>query len=936
MNPAARFLRSRSLVVTVVVLIASMVLSVFIQERAQVAINDVVDKNARGIYDILVLPKDTEDAGGTLRQPDVLTGTGGITAAELNKVRGVSGVAVAAPISLVSKVIQDAQVPQLKATDYVGYNPNTEAFISQQGISDAAPKAQWPAPDSVLSAEPKRYRITAKAESSDGKNNTVLFENSAQGTLGQAKVVTEKVAGGTSVRTVAPEGETGIKFPDPAGGTFHGNFDATIALPVLPQISETVVAVDPIAEQALLGDAGSFLAPLAKAPDASGRNAEEVGGRFMNRMSQGFSAEDVKSGIEYEGLPFKYWSPFLFQYQSAKEAGSLTKDSQVIPMVVRAGTEVNLKYTVTIEEIDDAGNTIAKVGSVSKNLGDEYLPFASSKPFELRWPGGKDYNYLLGSGGIQVASGLYQPAKWSTNFVSSPEYTAGKAEANGATDQTVIPQGWVQVNQLPEKTLSWQTEADKTQREPVEEQSYRQSLKAGTDASTPLPFVFGTFDADSVRAAAGDINYLPLGGYDPTPLTLTKDAQGKDVDPTTLSPGLSGAGLATQSAGAITDYTGLAAVRGTSTDDAVIDAVRVRVNAAGSWQSTREEIAAVAADIAALGLHTEIVAGSAREDVTINVPEYRKDNLGTVSDLGTVAQSWVRQGSATGVQNALSSSSVALLALTVGGAALVTAASTITFTRNRRTEAVTLRAMGWTRRKIRSWFLNELLVGGAAILAVAAVVVALSRSWVTAVVAAAALVIYLAASFTSAALLKPHPRQEPAPVAGDKSPMVDNAKQYAARQLLTNRFNAAAVAVSVGVLGAAAGALVAVLVDLPRAVGSSALSVLAVNQLSGLNLALALLGVLASLMLTLITGRFDLPRKRAQWATLSAMGWGPALLLQLRRWEAGILAVLALPLAILGSVAITLVIAPHAVLRAALAAILALLIWFIVTTRTRK
>ncbi|NKX49781.1 ABC transporter permease, partial [Arthrobacter deserti] len=137
-------------------------------------------------------------------------------------------------------------------------------------------------------------------------------------------------------------------------------------------------------------------------------------------------------------------------------------------------------------------------------------------------------------------------------------------------------------------------------------------------------------------------------------------------------------------------------------------------------------------------------------------------------------------------------------------------------------------------------------------------------------------------------------------------------------------------------LGAAAGALVAVLVDLPRAVGSSALSVLAVNQLSGLNLALALLGVLASLMLTLITGRFDLPRKRAQWETLSAMGWGPGLLLQLRRWEAGILGALALPLAVLGSVAVTLVIAPHAVLRAALASILAILIWFIATTRTRK
>ena len=41
--------------------------------------------------------------------------------------------------------------------------------------------------------------------------------------------------------------------------------------------------------------------------------------------------------------------------------------------------------------------------------------------------------------------------------------------------------------------------------------------------------VYGTFDADKVQEAAGDINRLPLGGYDPTPLTLTKDAEGKEV-----------------------------------------------------------------------------------------------------------------------------------------------------------------------------------------------------------------------------------------------------------------------------------------------------------------------------------------------------------------------------------------------------------------------
>ena len=131
-------------------------------------------------------------------------------------------------------------------------------------------------------------------------------------------------------------------------------------------------------------------------------------------------------------------------------------------------------------------------------------------------------------------------------------------------------------------------------------------------------------------------------------------------------------------------------------------------------------------------------------------------------------QSWVRQGAAGEVHGALSASSAALLALTVGGAALLTAASSVAFTRSRRTEAVTLRAMGWNRRRIRSWFLNELLVGGVAVLAVAIIASAISRSAVTLWVSLIALVVYVAAAFISAAMLKPHPKAdiEPSGAAG--------------------------------------------------------------------------------------------------------------------------------------------------------------------------
>src|SRR5919106_488237 len=77
--------------------------------------------------------------------------------------------------------------------------------------SPTAP-AQWPAAESVLTDQAKKYRLTASAVSSDGVSEQTLFKSTAEGTLGKAKLVEEQTAGGSSIRIAAPEGETGIKF----------------------------------------------------------------------------------------------------------------------------------------------------------------------------------------------------------------------------------------------------------------------------------------------------------------------------------------------------------------------------------------------------------------------------------------------------------------------------------------------------------------------------------------------------------------------------------------------------------------------------------------------------------------------------------------------------------------------------------------------------
>ncbi|MDQ0755967.1 ABC transporter permease [Arthrobacter sp. B3I4] len=926
MNAVQRFIRSRVLLLTASILIVAMCLSVLVQGRSQAALNRTVDQNSRGLYDVLVQAK-ADDNGG-LMQPEIASGQGGISFEQLDSIRKLSGTSVAAPISLVSRVSQNLESPRLDATDYLGYNAG---LAGTAGDPTAADPAKWPAAESVLSDTAKKYRLTASAVSSDGKTEQTLFKTTAEGSLGKAKLIEEQVAGGKNVRIAGPAGETGIKFPAPAGGSEHNLFNLSVSLPLAPQVTESVVAVDPVSERALLGGAGDFLAPLEKAPPADARNAGAIGRHFESLFTSGITMDQLKEGPDFLGVKLKYWAPLMTQYQQAKRAGQLTADSQAIPLIVRSGTSLDLKYSVKIEEIDAAGNVTKDVGTVSRSLDKDYLPFVSKSPFSLAWPGSKDLSQLMGDTG-SFSQGLYNPATWSTDFAAAPKYTDGKTASNGAVDKSAVPGDWITVNRLPEKGANG-APVDQTQRTPVDERSYRENLETGKKQATPLAMVYGTFDPAKVQEAAGDINRLPLGGYDPTPMTLTKDAAGKDVEPTALKPSLSATGLVSQSAGAITDYYGLAAARGYDKNVSVIDAVRVRAKTDGSWKQAQPEVEKLANEIRDMGLQATVVAGSAREDASIFVPGYSKDDAGKESPLGTVQQSWVRQNAADAVSGSLTGTNVTLLFLTLCGAALLTGASTVSYVRKRRREAGTLRAMGWTQRKIRSWVLAEFGVG-AALLAVAGIALSL-LSWnpVTGIVSASVLVLYCAAAYFAAQQLRHREVIDQEPQHDERLIPVDSPLTFASRQLSTNKFNTGSLAIAVGVFGAAVGGLAALLIDIPRAAGASALSGAAAASIALPSIVLGVSGVAVGLVLTMVTGRFELGAKRQYLGVLQAMGWNPDMLGQVRFFENAMVGTIALPLGVLGALGVGLVLAPYAALWAGIAGFVAVLCWIPIATK---
>lgn len=107
-----RWLRRLGPVVAVLLLGATAVLTTGLQGRSQLLLAEGLDENWRGAYDLLVTPADRapsmcETEQGMRIAPNFVSGTagfGGLSLDDLEAIRAVEGVEVAAPIGLVGQV----------------------------------------------------------------------------------------------------------------------------------------------------------------------------------------------------------------------------------------------------------------------------------------------------------------------------------------------------------------------------------------------------------------------------------------------------------------------------------------------------------------------------------------------------------------------------------------------------------------------------------------------------------------------------------------------------------------------------------------------------------------------------------------------------------------------------------------------------------------
>ncbi len=197
--------------------------SATIADAAHVRLTESVDANWRGAYDILVRPAgarlDLEATAG-LVEPNFVSfaGVGGISIAQLEQVRELPDVEVAAPLATVGELRYATQAAQI--------------FIG----SGAAPK------------QPTLYRYELKALTSDGLRPITVQTETGRLLLGPGAQPLTESAGASQFS----DGTTLDMLPLAAG-------DAT------------VIGVDPIAERQLLGGSAAFLDAFGQVPPGSPR-----------------------------------------------------------------------------------------------------------------------------------------------------------------------------------------------------------------------------------------------------------------------------------------------------------------------------------------------------------------------------------------------------------------------------------------------------------------------------------------------------------------------------------------------------------------------------------------------------------------------------------------------------------------------------------------
>jgi hypothetical protein len=808
-----------------------------IGSSAQVRLAEDIGGKARGAYDILVRPAAQGGISTThgLVEPNFLSfsGSGGISLAQLAAVRAVDGVDIAAPISVVGQVTSGLKTP-------------------------------------VVSLPPTRvsriYRFTVTQHVSDGVNNRLVATQSFESLLsGSVGVYSTSTAPGSGVAG------------DASSGWFLPGFP-------LPPVSASVVAVDPVAEEALVGHPVTALTELAGLRD---------------RTSGSFTGQTIQDALR-AAIKDKKLSP---NASLGSASVPLHAPDPVVPVVVTdadpsSGTvEITADVLAEGKSIDAAlaKDDAASVLAAWPDSGQPLRVMKQTIPADLRPFGAGNIGFKLdgatdegnAGGGVNQADGL---------LLDRPTYRSVDSAGHGLHLQ-VVPTGLVPMTG-PAVELRAQPGSGFDQVKVAgSEQAYRRTVTIqSTGRINYLPIA--SFTASDLVPSAPDEGRVSLGAYDVPPMTVASSTVAKPG--TTILPTLNPAGLVVRPPVAIADLRDAELLRGPTP----IDAIRVRVAGIDTVdEAATRRVETVAARIADLGLDVDVVIGSSPQDVSIDVSDYVVGPGDATADLGTLTQRWTTMGAATTVTRGLTGTTQSLATLAALAALVATLAAQLLEASSARRDAAILRVTGWSRVAIRRRFLTAPLLAAAAALGL------ISIAWLAGARDPMVGVIGLSLGLLSpcAALISAFTINVDDPVGGSRAGEssartprlpVGSISSLARRMAFSTPARTSALMALLAVTSAAGGLAVVTYLGRSDAAGPTVLGTTLTYTLTGVHLALAALVFVVGIGFALWLWHYVVADGRPGSASLMASGWAST---DLRRLWRSLLAWMALPATVLGA-----------------------------------
>lgn len=851
-----RLSRDRSRVIAVVLLAVVALSASGIQSAAAIVLQQTLDANWRGAYEILVTAKDAAtDVDGLLLPNSLGNAQHSLTLNDVEKIRALDGVGVAAPVG-------EVIVP--------GFKLSTIKMM----LATAAAHA---------SEAPQAFRLTTTFTTDDGLGTRVVSENNQNIVIDQSveagslkSVTTEPGAAAPANGIWGINGDS-ISRPDNTSSSTW-SFDLNRGT---PSATAHITLIDPVAEKELLGKAGAFLDPLVKLkPSGSTTSAQLLD--WANSTDNRYAKSFLSSQIVIGDSPTQPAAPVLISSQPSTDLTmQLTVESFGTASPNPDSDGFNSPYL--LPQALTRGDTGKLVGTSTSDVSALLNPFVSTEA-SIAWPGTMlDKTTPSGSSSALLfqAVGVSTPGR--TSRAAGQGY---ELSAKGFKDPSPDYANW------PASAFALSKDGEK----PGFESTYIGTRMLANNKNSTLAVPVGDFSDSSAINTQSSLSYVPLGAYEPVASTTDTGA--------TLKPNVTGLGIV----GARTTAIASIYSAGAWGQIAPVNAVRVRVSGISSFTAAaRSKVIAVTQAIQNLGLKATIAAGSSPTNVKLGVADYAfgvssVEKTQKVGRLGQLTQQWSELGAAARADIAVSTASLSVLGIALGSTALLLGAVQFASIPRRRGQAAVMREIGWTRGHIRRWMFAEEIPGALIVLAAGLVAVSLSGlQQVSILIAAIGVAVVVLTSVVAVVFGARGPARAVRVRESGGRRMLRlrgrSTRTFGLRQARIHLLTSITQVVAVLIVALSTAGLADAFLEGRRQAGASLLAQFTTGQAALFQVVLGTVALASGIILAVLARRLDLARRSPQWAALRAMGWTAPELRSAQRMEAATVAIPAILLA---------------------------------------